>query len=144
MKKILAMVPVSLFLLISMTLHVEAADKTVQQLVTESKAAIKEVSIEDVKKALDAKESVILLDVTDKQEFEAGHIPGSINVSRGTLEFKVAMTIPDKNSRIIVNCGIDLRGPMAAKALNELGYKNAVNMAGGIKAWKTAGYQIAQ
>jgi phage shock protein E len=143
MKKILLMLPALLFLLINMTFYSEAADKTVQQLVTEAKAAIKEVSVEEVKKALDAKESVTLLDVTDKQEFEAGHIPGAINISRGTLEFKVAMTVPDKNSRIIVYCGIDLRAPLATKTLNELGYKNAVNMSGGLKAWKAAGYSMA-
>ena len=144
MKKIFMVVSTAVILMTSMAYHVEAADKTPAQLVAEAKAVIKELPIDDVKKILDAKESVIFLDVTDKQEFEGGHIPGAINISRGTLEFKVAMIIPDKNSRIIVYCGLDLRGPLATKTLNELGYKNAVNMAGGFKAWKAAGYSVAK
>ena len=142
-KKLLIVFVVALFT-ICIAYHVEAADKTPEQLVKESKALIKEVSIDDVKKMIDTKESVIFLDVTDKHEFEGGHLPGAINISRGTLEFKVTQIIPDKNSRIVVYCGLDLRGPLATKSLNDLGYNNAVNMAGGLKAWKAAGYPIAK
>ena len=124
--------------------HVEAADKTPEQLVKESKTVIKEVSIDDVKKMIDTKENVIILDVTDKHEFEGGHLPGAINISRGTLEFKVAQIIPDRNAKIVVYCGLDLRGPLATKTLNDLGYTNAVNMAGGLKAWKAAGYPLVK
>jgi rhodanese-related sulfurtransferase len=124
--------------------HVEAADITPEQLVKESKASIKEVSIDDVRKMIDTKENLIILDVTDKNEFEGGHIPGAINISRGTLEFKVSQIIPDKNSKIVVYCGLDLRGPLATKTLNAMGYKNAMNMAGGLKAWKAAGYPLAK
>jgi rhodanese-related sulfurtransferase len=119
-----------------------AADKTPEQLVKEAKAAIKEVSIADVKKMIDTKENVIILDVRDKNELEDGKIPGAINISRGMLEFKVGMQIPDKTARIIVYCGLDLRGPLATKTLNDLGYANAVNMAEGLKAWKAAGYPL--
>lgn len=118
--------------------------KTSDQLVKEAKASIKEVSVDEVKKLIDNKEKIILLDVRDKEEFETGYIPGAINLSRGLLEFKISTMIPDKNAVIIVYCGIDLRGPLAARTLNELGYKNAVNIIGGLKAWKAAGYPIAK
>ncbi len=124
--------------------YARATDKTPDQMVQEAKAQIKEVSVADVKKMIDTKENVILLDVRDKQEFDQGGIPGSINISRGMLEFKVAMIIPDKNAKVIVYCGLDLRGPLATKAMNDLGYKNAVNMAGGLKAWKEAGYPLVK
>jgi len=123
----------------------ESADMTPGQLVKEAKAAIKEVSISDVKKMIDAKEQIILLDVRDKNEIiDEGIIPGATNLSRGMLEFKAAMMIPDKNARIIVYCGLDLRSPLATKTLNDLGYKNAVNMVGGLKAWKEAGYPLVK
>jgi rhodanese-related sulfurtransferase len=142
-KKLLIVLVVALFSICTVY-HVEAADKTPEQLVKESKALIKEVSIDDVKKMIDVKEYVIILDVSDKHEFEGGHLPGAINISRGTLEFTVAQIIPDKNSKIVVYCGLDLRGPLATKTLNDLGYKSAVNMAGGLKAWKAAGYPLAK
>jgi rhodanese-related sulfurtransferase len=140
MKKITAILLGSVFFVLCTQHHVEAVDKTPEQIVKEAKASIKEVSIADVRKMIDAKEPVILLDVRDKHEFEEGYIPGAMNISRGSLEFKVALLIPDKSARIIVYCGLDLRGPLATRALNDLGYKNAVNMIGGLKAWKEAGY----
>lgn len=117
---------------------------TSDQLVKEAKASIKEVSIDDVKKMIDTKEKIIILDVRDKQEFETGHIQGALNLSRGLLEFKIGTLIPDNKSMIIVYCGNDLRGPLATKTLNELGYKNAVNINGGLKGWETAGYPMAK
>lgn len=140
MKKIASILSFAAIYLFSSFCHVQAADKTPEQMVKEAKASIREVGIGDVVKMVNTKENIILLDVRDKHEFEEGHLPGAINISRGSLEFKVAMIIPDKSARIIVYCGLDLRGPLATRALNDLGYKNAVNMVGGLKAWKEAGY----
>jgi len=123
---------------------VNAVDKTPEQIVREAKAAINEVSVEEVKKMIDNKADIILLDVRDREEYETGHIPGAINISRGSLDFKVNLIIPDKNKKTIVYCGLDLRGPLATKSLNDLGYKKAVNMIGGLKAWKEAGYPVVK
>lgn len=76
--------------------------KTPAQLVSEAKAKIKEVSVQDVKKMIDNKEKVILLDVRDKDEYDRGHLPGAINMSRGLLDFHVHEIIPDKNAKIVV------------------------------------------
>jgi rhodanese-related sulfurtransferase len=121
-----------------------AADKTPEQIVKEAKAAINEVSIDEVIKMIDNRENIILLDVRDKEEFETGHILNAINISRGSLDFKVHLIIPDKNAKVVVYCGLDLRSPLATKSLNDLGYKKAVNMIGGLKGWKEAGYSIVK
>jgi 3-mercaptopyruvate sulfurtransferase SseA len=80
----------------------QATDRTPQQLVREARDQVKAVSIHDVKKMIDAREKLILLDVRDKEEFEKEHIPGAINISRGQLEFLVEDKIPDKDARIFV------------------------------------------
>ncbi len=121
-----------------------AGIRTSDQMVKDAKASIKEVSIDDVKKMIDKKDKIIILDVRDKDEFETGYIPGAINLSRGMLEFKINTLIPDRNATIIVYCGVDLRGPLATKTLNEMGYSKAVNINGGLKAWKAAGYAITK
>ena len=144
MRRMVSMLAVALLVGLCSVCHCVAADRTPEQLVLEAKGAIREVSTADVKKMLDAKDKVIILDVRDRHEFDEGHIPGSINISRGSLEFKAALALPDKSARIIVLCGLDLRGPLATRSLNELGYKNAVNMAGGLKAWKEAGYPVGK
>ena len=142
MNRIGIVVLAAMLLVIGTVCSAAAADKTAEQMVKEAKASIKVVSIDTVKKAIDAKENVVLLDVSDRHEFETGHLPGAINISRGTLEFKVGIIIPEKNARIIVYCGLDLRGPLATKTLNDLGYKNVVDMTGGLMAWKEAGYPV--
>ena len=142
--KNLVSVLAALCITLALVSPLRAAEKTPDQLVKEAKAVIKEVSIADVKKMIDTKANVTILDVRDKNEVEDGKIPGAVNISRGMLEFKAGMQLPDKTARIVVYCGLDLRSPLATKTLNDLGYANAVNMAGGLKAWKEAGYPLAK
>jgi rhodanese-related sulfurtransferase len=142
MNKKLSVIFIVAFFILCSSFIVYAVDKTPDELVKEAKAAINEISVTEVKKIVDNKEKIIILDVRDREEYETGHIPGAINISRGSLDFKVRLIIPDKNSTIIVYCGLDLRSPLATKSMNDLGYKKAVNMIGGLKAWKEAGYPI--
>jgi hypothetical protein len=70
MNKILSIASVAVFFALFNVSHVEASGKAPEQLIKESKASIKEVSVADAKKMLDQKENIILLDVRDKHEFE--------------------------------------------------------------------------
>ena len=142
MKTKLAVSIIIALILSYMSLPANAADKTPDEMVREAKSSIKEISVGEVKKMIDAGEAIVILDVRDRDEFETGHIPGAINISRGTLEFKANPLIPVKSARVMVYCGIDLRSPLATKTLNDLGYRNAVNMIGGLKSWKEAGYPL--
>ncbi len=144
MKNTAFFIALAVFFAVSAAYPVNAGDKTPDQFVNEARAAIKEVTVNDVKNMIDSKENIIILDVRDKNELEDGRLPGAINISRGMLEFKVETMIPDKNSNIVVYCGVDLRGPLATKTLNDMGYRNAINMIGGLKAWKLAGYPLSK
>ena len=81
---------------------VAADDKTTAQIVDEARSQVESVSIHDLKKMMDAKEKIIVLDIRDKEEYEKGHIPGALHISRGLLEFMVAEKIPDKNAKVVV------------------------------------------
>lgn len=114
----------------------------VQEMVAKTKAAIKKVSAETVKTAIDSKEKAVFLDVRDAGEFAAGHLPDATNISRGTLEFNVANAIPDQNAKIYVYCKTTGRSALATKTLNDLGYKNAVLMDTQYADWVKAGYPV--
>jgi rhodanese-related sulfurtransferase len=114
----------------------------VKDMVAKTKATIKVVKAEEVKTAIDKKEKAVLLDVRDPGEFTAGHLPGAINVSRGTLEFNVWSKIPDQNAKIYVYCKTAGRSAFATKTLNDLGYKNAVLMDAQFEDWIKAGYPV--
>jgi len=114
----------------------------VKDMVARAKAAIKSVSAEDVKAAIDKKEKAIILDVRDPGEYAAGHLPGAINVSRGTLEWGIWSKVPDKNTKIYVYCKTAGRSALATKTLNDLGYKNAVLMDAQFEDWIKKGYPV--
>jgi rhodanese-related sulfurtransferase len=114
----------------------------VKEIVAKAKAAIKVVSAADVKVAIDKKEKAVILDVRDPGEYAAGHLPGAINVSRGTLEFGIWGKVPDQNAKIYVYCKTAGRSTLATKTLNDLGYKNAVLMDAQFEDWIKAGYPV--
>jgi len=114
----------------------------VKEMVAKAKAAIKVVPAADVKKAIDGKEKAVFLDVRDPGEFAAGHLPGAVNISRGTLEFNVFGKISDQNAKIYVYCKTAGRSTLATKTLNDLGFKNAVLMDAQFEDWIKAGYPV--
>jgi len=120
--------------------------KTADELLNEAKAMVKTVSIDDVKKLVESKEKVVLLDVRDLKDFQMGHVPGSVNMPRAIslsgrlLEYHLSKLIPDKNAKVVVYCDFDTRSPLTVKTMNEVEYKNASYMKGGYKAWKDAGF----
>ena len=116
----------------------------VKEMVAKAKAAITKVSAADVKAAIDKNENAIYLDVRDPNEFAAGHLPGSVNVSRGTLEFQVWNRITDPNAKIYVYCKTASRSALATKTLNDMGYKNAVLMDAQFEDWIKAGYPVVR
>ncbi len=119
-----------------------AEAKGPMQFVAAAKAQITEVSPQAVKADLDAGKAIVLLDVRDSVEFDAGHLPKAVNISRGLLEFKVGGMLPDKNANIVVYCRTDARSALATAVMQEMGYTNVKNMLGSFKAWGLAGYPI--
>ena len=112
------------------------------QALAEAKAKIVEVTPQQVKADVDAGKPVILLDVRDSVEYDAGHLPKAMNISRGLLEFKIGRMLQDKNANIVVYCRTDARSALATAVLQEMGYTNVKNMKGAFKAWGQAGYPI--
>ena len=47
-------------------------------------------------------EDLLVLDVRDREEYEAGHIEGSLQISRGTLEFYIDDAVPDRLRPMLV------------------------------------------
>lgn len=113
-------------------------------MVAKAKAEVKKATAAEVKAAIDKKEAVVILDVRDKEEFDAGRLPGAINVSRGKLEFRIAAAIPDLNAKIYVYCLSAARSALATKTLGELGYKNAILMDAPFEEWVKAGYPVVR
>src|SRR6266446_10307116 len=114
-----------------------------EKLVAEAKRNITETSPADAAVKLNSGEALIV-DVRDKDEWDEGHIPGALHMSRGTIELDIEEKVPDPNAMIICHCGGGGRSALATESLQKMGYKNVRNLAGGFKAWKADGLPTAK
>lgn len=93
------------------------------------------ISPEKAKKLLDEDKSVILLDVRTADEFAAGHIANAKLLPYDEITASsAASAISSKNATILVYCRTGHRSAIAAKKLQELGYKTVLDL-GGIVKW---------
>src|SRR5882672_181225 len=115
---------------------------TYTDLLADVKKKTKEVSLDELKRRLEAGEKIALLDVREKEENRAGYIPGSISVPRGFLEMQVESKLPDKSAKIVAYCAGGTRSALAAATLAELGYTNVETAMPGFVRWKDLGYPV--
>ena len=85
-------------------------------------------------KAYEEAGNAALLDVRTPQEFETGHIPGSINLPLQVMGLAERL-VPNKQTTVYVYCQSGGRSRQAAQMLRQMGYNNVENL-GGISAWK--------
>ncbi len=90
--------------------------------------------------------SLVIIDVRHESEVNArgGMIDGrrEIIVPRGWLEFRMANEVPEKDTPIVVYCGINQRSPLAAETLEKMGYTDVRNYAPGFFEWRDLGKPI--
>jgi rhodanese-related sulfurtransferase len=87
---------------------------------------------------------LLIIDVREPAEFDAMHIPGSLNVPRGVLEsacdWGYEETLPElveaRDREIAVVCRSGYRSILAVHSLQLLGYKNAFSLKTGVRGWK--------
>jgi rhodanese-related sulfurtransferase len=76
---------------------------TLEAMVAAAKAVVPSLTAEDVEAKLQAGESMVILDVREKEEYEQGHIAQATLLPRGLLEFRIGAVIPDKATNIILH-----------------------------------------
>ena len=100
------------------------------------------ISVEQLK-AIQQKDSVILFDAREPEEFQVSHLK---NVSYvGYKDFsaeEIQQQFPDKDQPIVVYCSLGVRSEKIGEKLQELGYKNIQNLYGGIFEWKNNNYPV--
>jgi rhodanese-related sulfurtransferase len=112
-------------------------------LVTDAKSQIIEI---DPATAHGALKTALLLDVRESAEFEAGRLPGAINIPRGVLEFKIAdhPHLSQRDADILVYCKTSGRAALAALNLKRMGYTKVRSIHGGFDAWSHLGLPLEQ
>jgi len=80
-----------------------------------------------------------IIDVRTPQEFAGGHIDKAINIDWLGDNFEANVQKLDKTKPVFVYCKTNNRSPIAAKKLEELGFKTIYNMQGGLLKWDAEG-----
>src|ERR687895_2360518 len=112
------------------------------EVIRQIKSQVEEVDPAQVSEHLG--NGIILVDVRESTEWDAGHIPGAKHVPRGYLESRIEGAVgPDRDQEIVLYCASGQRSALAAHTLkDQLGYENVKSMTGGITLWKDRGYKV--
>lgn len=111
-------------------------------LVNDAKKRVKEVDIEGYRRMQQSGSPFVLVDVREDSEWAAGHAAGAKHLGKGIIERDIESQIPDKNTTLVLYCGGGYRSALAADALRQMGYANAISLDGGWRAWQNAGLPV--
>jgi molybdopterin/thiamine biosynthesis adenylyltransferase/rhodanese-related sulfurtransferase len=95
---------------------------------------IPQITVQELKKKIDAKEKIFVLDVREPHEVPIASL-GAPLIPVGSLAGRVSEIAAHKNDEVIVHCRTGARSQKAALILKEAGFTNVSNLAGGILAW---------
>ena len=102
--------------------------------------SISQRSVQEVAAGM-AEGAVTVVDVRGASEYEAGHVPGALNIPVGLLDDHLA-ELPTSQP-VVVHCQGGARSSIAASVLRARGFDAVLNMTGGLDAWMAAGLPVA-
>jgi glyoxylase-like metal-dependent hydrolase (beta-lactamase superfamily II)/rhodanese-related sulfurtransferase len=117
--------------------------KTVAQMLAEAAALVPFMSLAQLKERIERGDAdLIVLDVRERDAYQAGHVPGAQLLPRGQLELRVNQDLPDPTRRIVTCCEFGRISTLAAATLRQMGFQRAVALDGGMQSWKERGYPL--
>lgn len=117
----------------------------VDEMIEAALKSAENINVKQLYTLIDEGEMILMIDVREPNEYNAGYIPGAVNIPRGTLEFRIGneafwdeamLYMPEKQETIILYCKKGKRSILAAQSLHNLGYANVKFVDGGWKKWE--------
>ncbi|HTC99899.1 MAG TPA: rhodanese-like domain-containing protein [Bradyrhizobium sp.] len=102
------------------------------------------VSPHDIRRALLLRQEIALLDIRHEAVFATGHPLFAANMAADRIALEAALRLPRKNAPIVLYDDGEGLTAQASAQLGSLGYTDVRVLAGGLKAWREAGYEIFQ
>jgi rhodanese-related sulfurtransferase len=114
------------------------------KLVAEAKRQVNEISVAEARAKLEAHPVVVLLDVREDHEWQAGHAADAAHLGKGIFERDLEKRYPDTNTEIIMYCGGGFRSALTCEAALKLGYRKVHSLIGGYKGMVAAGWPMTK
>ena len=111
-------------------------------LVNAAKSKIQEIDIAEYQRVHAAGETHILIDTRENDEWSAGHAAGAVHLGKGIIERDIEAKVPQKDAKLVLYCGGGYRSALAADALRQMGYTNAISLDGGWRAYQASGLPV--
>lgn len=111
-------------------------------IVQDAKTRIPEINIDEYRKMRESGDAGQLIDVREQSEYAAAHAAGALHLSKGVIERDIEKTIPDKNAKLVLYCGGGFRSALATDNIRKMGYKNAISLDGGWRAYEASGLPV--
>jgi len=105
------------------------------KLVAAAQKDVKEIDNDQLAPRLKASKDFLLIDVREESEWNAGHLPHAMHLSKGLIERDIETKVPDLSTPLILYCGGGYRSILAAQSIQKMGYTNVLSMSGGIRGW---------
>ena len=86
--------------------------------------------------------NVLILDVREQSEWDAGHIPGAVHIPMNDVPARIQEIPTDKT--VIVQCRSGNRSSQVTEFLRKQGMNNVHNLDGGLNSWQAAGLPVEQ
>jgi len=117
--------------------------KSLADYIRNARSQIQEVDCDILEDWLRSRDDVLIVDVRESHAYVEGHLPEAIHVPRGYLE---ALADPDyghshprlsqaRDRTVVLYCDSGTRSALAAVTLQEMGFAEVYNLAGGINVW---------
>ena len=103
---------------------------------------IAECEASDVRKMMDDGAPLVVVDVRERHEFEAGHLEGAVHIGKGVIERDVEKHDFADDARIVLYCGGGYRSAIAAKSLQDMGWTNVASLWAGWRGILAEGLPI--
>jgi rhodanese-related sulfurtransferase len=111
-------------------------------IVESAREAIPECNPQELKLMLSDDQPLLVIDVRERYEFEAGHLEGAIHIGKGVLERDIEKQDVADDARIVLYCGGGYRSALAAKSLQDMGWTNVSSLWGGWRGIQAEGLPI--
>src|SRR4051812_27586102 len=111
------------------------------QLLQTARKSVPEITPADLAREISSRKP-ILVDVREKDEMDAGILPGARKIPRGFLELRIEEAVPERDADVVLYCAGGTRSLLAARTLQDMGYSRVRSLAGGFGGWKSAGLPV--
>tara|TARA_Y200000002_G_scaffold33378_1_gene24576 strand:- start:242 stop:661 length:420 start_codon:yes stop_codon:yes gene_type:complete len=99
--------------------------------VEQSRDLIQECDIDQFSSMLNDGEELVVIDVREQHEYDAGSFEGALHLSKGVIERDIEKHPVSAGARIVLYCGGGYRSAIAAESLTRMGYANVYSLWGG-------------